>query len=115
MHAELTKTFAFSACHTDSGKILGRNYLFSITVEWLSADHENTLSAIVHREILSQVHTRDLGEHVEFLKNRPLDDASILEAFWKRLTKPLAKFRVKRLTLQRDSETSTALWLESSK
>lgn len=114
MRTELTKTFAFSACHTHSGRVLGRNYLFKITLEWLPEDREKAVSEIVQREILSKVHTRDLGEDVYFLKKAVIDEASILQAFWQRLSGPLSGFRVKCLTLQRDSETSATFWPETS-
>lgn len=114
MRTELTKTFAFSACHTHSGRVLGRNYLLGITLEWLPEEREKAMSEIVHREIISKVHTRDLGEDVYFLKKSVIDDASILQAFWQRLSGPLSDFRVRRLTLQRDPETSTTLWPEPS-
>ena len=93
---------------------MGRNYLLKIALEWLPEDREKELSEIVHREILSKVHTRDLGEDVYFLKKAVIDDTSILEAFWQRLSGPLSGFRVKHLILQRDSETSTTFWPESS-
>src|SRR3989338_5709939 len=112
MRMELTKTFSFSACHTASGRILGRNYLLKIALEWLPEAREKILSDIVRREILSKVHTRDLGEDVFFLKRTEIDDASILKAFWQRLSGPLEDFQVKYLTLQRDSETSTTFWPE---
>ena len=116
MRAELTKTFAFSACHTVAGKVLGRNYLLGISVEWEAETPEKKLSDVVHREIISKVHTRDLDENVDFLgKTAVLDDVSLLKAFWGRLSGPLSEFRVHKLTLQRDSQTSTAYWPDVSK
>ena len=114
MATELTKFFSFSACHTSSGKVLGRNYRFGITVEWVNQAQEERLIETVRRELISKVHTRDLGENVDFLKNISIDDASLLKEFKKRLSAALMGFNIKRLTLERDSETSTVLFLENS-
>ena len=75
---------------------------------------EREFIEIVDHEIISKVHTHDLGEDVDFLKNIKLDDISLLKAFWKRLSVSLSAFGVKRLTLRRDSETFTTFWPEAS-
>lgn len=110
MTKELTKFFSFSACHTVSGRVLGRNYRFGITVEWVSQDQEDRLVAIVQREVIAKVHSRDLGESVDFLKNIRIDDGSLLESFEKRLSALLSDFKVIRLVLERDSETAAVLF-----
>ncbi len=114
MATQLTKKFSFSACHTVAGRVLGRNYFLGVTVEWLPEELENKLSAIVHREIISKVHTSDLNMHVDFLKKIAINDGSLLAAFWKRLSGPLSSFSVKYLTLERDSETCATFWPEAS-
>ena len=110
MDAELTKSFAFSASYSAGARALGRNYIFSVTVPALTEAQEPAFEETVQREILSKVHTRDLGE-VDFLRGIALNDEVLLRAFWKRLAKPLEPYRPKRLSLQRDARTVTVLHL----
>ena len=85
-----------------------------ITCQWVPESREKELNDVIRREILSKVENRDLGESVDFLRKAALDEASLLEAFWKQLSGPLSDFGVKCLTLKRDSESSTTIWPESS-
>lgn len=111
MDAELTKAFAFSASYSSGGRALGRNYTLLVTVGCLKETEERELEAIVRSELIDQVHTRDLSEQVEFLRNIEIDDVALLRAFWGRLKKPLTRFGPRRLALQRDPRTVTTLQL----
>ena len=108
---ELTKSFAFSASHASGARAIGRNYTFWITVEALDEARELELEATVRRELIEKLHTRDLSEQVDFLKHVEKTDAALLDAFWARLSKPLAPYRPRRLALQRDARTVTTLHL----
>ena len=111
MDAELTKCFAFSASHSSGGRAVGRNYVLSITVPAMREDRESEFEAVVRRELISKLHTRDLSEHVDFLKNVEKTDAALLGAFWTQLEGPLRPYGPKRFALQRDLRTLTTLHL----
>ncbi len=111
MDAELTKSFTFSASHARGMRSIGSNYIFSVTLPVLDEAEERELEAIVQSELISQLHTRDLTEGVDFLKGVEMNDAAFLRAFWSRLSGSLARFKPRRLALQRDPRTVTTLHL----
>lgn len=110
MGAELTKAFAFSASYSVGTRSLGRNYMLSITVEALDEKREAEFEALVQERLISSLHTRDLSQ-VDYLKGITITDAALLEAFRKRLTGPLAAYKLRRMALRRDSRTVTTLSL----
>lgn len=111
MDAELTKSFAFSASYARGTRSIGSNYIFSLTLPVLSEAEEKEFEATVQSELISQLHTRDLSSGVIFLKGVEMNDEALLRAFWDRLSGPLARFRLRRLALQRDPRTVTILHL----
>lgn len=111
MDAELTKSFVFSASYTRGKRFIGSNYILSLSLPALDETAEKELETIVQSELISKIHTRDLSEGVSFLKGAEMSDASLLRAFWARLSAPLAQYGLRRLALQRDSRTVTTLHL----
>ena len=110
MDAELTKSFAFSASYSSGARSLGRNYIFAVTVPVLTEAQESALEEVVQHELISKVHTHDLGE-VDFLRGVLLNDEVLLRAFWKQLARSLEPYKPKRFSLQRDARTVTVLHL----
>ena len=109
MDVEFTKVFPFSASYASAERSLGRNFKLWITVHAMDEAREREFEAIVERELISEVRSRDLSQHVEFLKNVEIDDLALLRAFWARLSVPLRGFGTKRLALERDARTVTTL------
>ena len=107
MQPELTKSFPFSASYESEGRAVGRNFTLWVTVDALEEGAEREFEAVIERELVSKLHTRDLSQHVDFLKGVPIRDTELLRVFWGRLSKPLAPYHLKRLALQRDARTMT--------
>ena len=95
----LTKSFAFSASHTQGGRVFGHNYLLSVTVESSDETAETTLQSAVETNILPRVHSRDLGESVT--------QAGLLKGFWQELAPKLPAMKITSLVLERDPRTRT--------
>lgn len=111
MGVELTRAFAFSCSYTAGERALGRNYTLSVTVAAPAEAREAELEAAVRKNLVDDLHTRDLSQ-VGWLAGIEISDVALLRAFWKRLSGPLASFEAKRLALQRDSRTVTTLHLQ---
>lgn len=109
MDAELTKGFSFSASYRSGDRSIGRNYILRVTVHALPESEENEFEKTVQNELIEKIHTRDLSDNVDFLKNTAIDDLALLRAFRKRLAASLARFQPKRLTLERDARTETTI------
>ena len=109
MDVELTKAFSFSSSYTIGSRSIGRNFVLRLTVRALSEDEERALESLVEQELVSHLHTRDLSQNVDFLKNVEKTDQALLRAFWERLSRPLAPYGPKRLALERDAHTVTTL------
>jgi len=111
MDAELTKSFAFSASYRSGARSVGANYILFVTLPALDEFAEKEMEAVVQKELISKVHTRDLSENVDFLKGVEVSDSGLLRAFREKLEKPLAGRGLRRLALQRDARTVTTLIL----
>ena len=108
MPVELTKAFAFSASRSEGERVLGRNYVLKLTLEAVPESAEGELERIVEASLISKIHSRDLGE-VHFLSGIPKDDAGLLRVFADILRAGLGAYRLRRLSLERDSRTTTTL------
>ena len=109
MDAELTKSFAFSASYSRAARSIGVNYTFSVSVPAVDEEAEKELESVVRRELISKLHTRDLSEHVDFLKGVEISDEALLRVFWALLAKPLERYGIRSLSLRRDGRTVTTL------
>ena len=110
MDAELTKSFTFSASYSQGSRNVGANYVFLVCTAALDDTAEAELEAVVGREIISKLHTNDFSK-VDFLKGVGTTDAALLRAFWSRISGPLAGFSPRRISLQKDSRTTTTLYV----
>lgn len=105
-----TRLFRFSASHAVGDRHLGHNYVLGVTVEGVRrASDEELLAGGVEEALIRKLDSKDLGLHVDFLKNVPLEDESLLRTFWGILEARLAPLKIRRLTLERDSRTSCSL------
>lgn len=107
MTLTLTKYFSFSASHEKSGRVWGHNYVLGVTVDAPNEEAEADFVAVVERELVSRMASRDLNLHVDFLKGLPIADRTLLPAFWSVLEKAVAPARLRELTLARDQRTLT--------
>ena len=108
--ASLTKSFDFSASHASAGKILGYNYRLHVHFE--GAPDENAVAAKISSSLISKIHSHDLGEHVDFLKDVPLQGPELVRAFWRVIERAVAPEDLRSLTLEQDSRTRWTLEAE---
>ncbi|GEM_PF-1043193 len=109
MRLELTKHFPFSASYASGGKIYGHNYLLSVTLEIADERSESAIENRIDEELISKMHSKDLGLDVAFLKGVAITDAHLLTAFWPLIEKVVAPSTLVSLELRRDKRTSTRL------
>ena len=95
--------------HSEKGKILGHNYVLSATFQAADASAEEGLTEKIGEALIQKVHSRDLGESVDFLKNVALNDLSLLRAFWTVITQATRPAQLQSLSLQRDRHTQWTL------
>ncbi len=108
MRFSYTKSFRFSASYSDGLKIIGHNYRLDITTD--PPGQESDFEKRVQSALIAKIHTRDLSLHVDFLKNTPITDERLLEAFRGVLEKELAPLKIQALNLERDDRTRVTLW-----
>ena len=109
MKVSLTKTFYFSASHSQAGKIFGHNYRLGVTTQVADQDSERVLEAKVNGSIIQRVQSRDLGLHVDFLKGISISDQNLLEVFWNILERKMKPLALLKLTLARDERTQVTM------
>ena len=109
MTATVTKTFEFSASHSHGGKVLGHNYILRCTFPAADVSVEEGLSETIEKVLIQNVHSRDLGESVDFLKNVPPDELSLLKVFWGLITQAVPHAPLRALCLERDRKTQWTL------
>ena len=109
MTATVTKIFEFSASHSEGARILAHNYVLRATFHASDKKDEQGLSEKIDRALIRKLHSKDLGENGDILKNKPLDDLSLLKVFWGVVVDVARPVRLCRLTLQRDRTTQWTL------
>ena len=109
MPATVTKTFEFSASHSQDGKVFGHNYVLRCTFLATDASAEAGLTEKIESSLIHKLHSRDLGESVDFLKNVALNDLSLLRAFWRVITEATRPSQLHSLRLKRDRRTEWML------
>jgi len=105
----LTKIFYFSASHSQAGKIFGHNYALGVTTRVVDQDSERLLEEKVNGSLIRRIHSRDLGLHVDFLKEVAINDQNLLEVFWKILERDMRPLILLKLTLAKDERTQVAM------
>ena len=63
----------------------------------------------IESSLIQKLHSRDLGEHVDFLKGVPLNDPALLKAFWAVLEPAVLPAVLRSLSLERDRRTRWTL------
>ena len=109
MRTLLVKKFPFSASFERAGRHFGHNYVLTVEAEPAAGVGEEEITARVDRTLIRKMESRDLGLHVDFLKNTELSDANLLGTFWKILEDELKPAVITRLGLQKDARTETTL------
>ena len=105
------KTFKFSASHEKNGKVYGHNYLLTITTDMMDEARQDLFETRVEEGLISQVHTKDLGTHVSFLKGMDISGENLLRAFAKIAEGLVHPAKIYALSLERDSLTKVTLTL----
>ena len=109
MIVTLTKTFQFSASFAEGNKVLGRNYTLRVTFRAPDGRLEEELAEKVERSLIQKLHSRDLGEDVDFLKGTELNDPVLLKKFWAVLEPAVRPAVLSSLSLERDRRTEWKL------
>jgi hypothetical protein len=109
MNSTLTLVFEFSASYSQGDRVTGHNYILSATFDALEEPAEPAIRAAVEKELIQKIHSRDLGQHVDFLKGKALTDLSLLRTFWPRVSQACSPARLVRLCLERDRRTRWTL------
>ncbi len=107
MKAGLKKAFRFSCSYSRGAKTIGCNYILWLTLDALSVEDEIQFVARVEEKLISKVHNHDLSEDVDFLKQTPITDAHLLEAFYRILSTEIPETPIESLELERDGSTRT--------
>ena len=105
MTVTFTKTFQFSASYAQYGKVLGHNYTLRATFRANDEKAEEGLTEKVESSLIQKLHSKDLGEHVDFLKGVALNDPAMLKAFWAVLEPAVRPAVLHSLSLERDRRT----------
>ena len=109
MKTTLTRHYPFSASFERGGRVIGHNYRLSVTVDCVDEAREALLDKRIHDTLISKVSSRDLTLHVDFLKDIPITDQSLLRTFWDLLEKELSDHKLHRLVLRRNDLVETTL------
>ena len=109
MSATVTKTFEFSASHAEGDKVVGHNYILKCVYLAADASAEEGLTEKIQRDVIQKLHSRDLGQSVDFLKNVPLNDLAILRTLWRVITEATRPAQLHSLCLIRDRQTEWTL------
>ncbi len=105
MKASLKKAFRFSCSYTKGAKTVGCNYVLWVTLDYLDQASEAAISNKIEAVLIQPIHNRDISEHVDFLKNVPISDLHLLEAFYRILSAELPECGLSSLELERDGST----------
>ena len=109
MNLRLTKFFNFSASYETKGRIIGHNYVLGVTMDYLTEEDEISVSQKIQHDLIDQIHSKDFGLHVGFLKNKEIVDALLLGSFSEILKKSIFPLKIHTLTLKKDDRTSVSL------
>ncbi len=100
-----TKKFNFSASYTKADRVIGHNYILSVTTGALSESEEAAVDKKIREVLIKKIDSRDLGLHVDFLKNKDLTDAGLLNAFWGIIQTEIRPVELTALSLECDDHT----------
>ena len=109
MTSFLTKSYEFSASYSEVDKVVGHNYVLRATFETSGDDAGEALDKKIQDTLIKKIHSSDLGQHVDFLKNKKITDLTLLKTFWPLVAQAALPARLERLCLERDRTTQWAL------
>ena len=109
MFASVTKTFEFSASYSKADKVIGHNYTLRATFLAASEADERGLVPKIQDALIQKIHSKDLGEHVDFLKDVVISDVALLRSFWPIIANATKPVLLKKLSLECDRSTRWTL------
>jgi hypothetical protein len=109
MKAKLSKAFEFSASYSCGKRVMAHNYRLEATWEDVSEQSEPDLDRKIQNALIQKIHSRDLGQDVDFLRGVVLTDVSLLEAFWPVISEAAKPAKLTTLSLERDARTRWTL------
>ena len=113
MKMHLTKKFCFSASHNSGSRVIGHNYILSITAEGIDENLDVLIEQKVKEAVVSKLDSRDLGVDVEFLKGAPITDAHLMKSLWTVIQTAIQPVPLCALTLEKDRATLLSLSRET--
>ncbi len=109
MRTLFTKKFFFSASHEKGDRVLGHNYVLGVVTGSLNDSEETTLEHAVQRALIDKIDARDLGLHVDFLKDTEINELNLLKSFWNILEPEIRPLILSSLFLEKDGRSKVAL------
>lgn len=113
MKTTFTKKFNFSASFKRGEKILGHNYVLGVVTDPLSESEETALERSVRSLLIQKIDSRDLGMHVDFLKDTEISEVNLLKAFWGILEQGIQPIALQSLFLEKDARSQVSISKES--
>ena len=109
MATSVTKTFEFSASYSRADKVIGHNYTMRATFLAAAEADEDGLTEKIQKTLIQKIHSKDLGEHVDFLKGVAIHERALLKSFWPIIVQAAKPVPLKKLSLERDRSTRWTL------
>jgi len=88
---------------------LGYNYTLGVTTDFVDEETERLMTEKIENVLIKKMESRDLGLHVDFLKDVEINDLNLLKAFAKILDEEIAPKKILSLSISRDGKTLTTL------
>ena len=109
MKSTLTKSYEFSASYSSGNRVVAHNYRLEASFEDFSELLEPHLDQKIQNVLIQKIHSRDLGQDVDFLRGLSHSDISLLKAFWPLVAETAKPATLASLSLQRDARTRCTL------
>lgn len=85
--------------------MIAHNYRLEAVFDGVAPAGEPALDARIQKELIQKIHSRDLGEDVDFLRGKALSDTVLLEIFWPLVAGLAHPACLAALTLESDART----------
>lgn len=105
----LTKSYDFSASYSSGDRVIAHNYRLTADFKNIPEALERDLDAKIQNVLIRKVHSRDLGQDVDFLRGISLSDTALLKAFWPLIATSAVPGKLLSLSLERDARTRWTL------
>ena len=93
--------------------MIGHNYVLSVTTEALDLSLEAAVEKKISEALIKKIDSRDLGLHVDFLKNIEMTDVNLLKVFWEIIRLEIHPVELVALSLERDEHTQALISREA--